>query len=292
MKHNWLRVLGWAAVLLSLAIVGSILWRSAGQLRDLEWRQFLWSGLVGLGLYGISLALQAFVWTGLVSKLSLSSWGWRDVQVYFATHLTKRLPGLPWYMAGRAIIYKKQGRSGEAALVASLLEWGGMFIAASLWAVLGHFGGAWVVLALLGMGALLVVAYRAPSGVPRVGKWELLTRLPVHWLLLAGGGYGFAWFLGGLIMYSLVPSSPRSSMSLIDITSLWTLSGGASMLMAFVPAGLGVREITLSLLLRPHIGDAVALVVALLMRVLFTLGDLVWGGIFWLLARYLGSHSP
>lgn len=284
MKRKWLRALGWVGVLLSLGIVVGILWRSVGQLRELEWRQFLWPGLIGLGLYGVSLALQAFVWTGLVSRLSLSSFSWRDVQVYFATHLTRRLPGLPWYMAGRALSYERGTGRPTAAMLASLVEWGGMLLAAGLWAIVGHLRGMMLALAIAGMAVLLLAAYLGKSRLLWTERLEVVARVPAGWAVLAGVSYTLAWLLGGLILYCLIPLR-ASLISVIDVTSTWALSGGASMLMVFVPAGLGVRELTLSLLLRPHMGDALALVVALLMRVLFIMGDLMWGGLYWLVAR-------
>lgn len=291
MKRNWVRVLGWIAVLLSLAIIGGILWRSAGQLRDLDWRQFLLPGLVGLGLYGISLALQASVWTGLMSKLSLSSWSWQDVQVYIATHLTRRLPGLPWYMAGRMIAYERGSRRSTAAVFATAIEWGGMFIAGGVWVIVGRLEGASRVFAIAGLAALLVAVYLVFRSLSRAEKWGLLTHIPFGWLLLTAASYTCAWILGGLILYCLLRAQV-SSTSLMDVTSAWALSGTASMLMVFLPAGLGIRELTLSLLLRPHVGGALALVGALLMRVVFILGDLIWGGIYWLTARSQSSRRP
>jgi len=290
-RSSWLRWVGWGIVVLSLLFIGGALWVSASQLRNVEWQQFFRPGMWGLLLYGVSLALQALVWTGLASRLSLSPWTWWDVQVYCATHLTRRLPGLPWYIPGRAIVYKRKGRSGEGALVAGLLEWGGMLAAAGVWVVLGRLGWIATVLMLIGAAALLMIAYLVLLKVPYDGRWKLLVNLSPVWFLLAGCSYVFAWFLGGAIMYLLALPLAASRIPLIDVVALWALGGGVSMVMVFVPAGMGVREVTLSLLLKPLVGGASALVIALLMRVLFLVGDLIWGGVFWLSARFLGLHG-
>ena len=291
MRRPWVRLLGWAAIVLSLALIGRILWTSAGQLRDLDWRVFVGPGVLGLGLYGVSLGLQAAVWTGLVSTLSLSVWSWRDVEVYFSTHLTRRLPGLPWYMGGRMIAYEKGSLRSRAALSASLIEWGGMLMAAGVWALVGYLQGVRLALALAGLVALVLAASRILSNWPRARKWVQLDQLRAGPLLLAAASYGVAWLLGGLILHLLVTARIPSA-GLLAVTSAWAVSGVASMVMVFMPAGLGVRELTLTLVLGPQLGDALALVVALLIRILFALGDLIWGGAFWLLARSRSSHTP
>jgi uncharacterized membrane protein YbhN (UPF0104 family) len=294
-QRKWNRWLGWGAVLFSLVFMGVILWKSAAQLRELAWRQFMGPAAIGLVLYGVSLAAQALVWTVLAAKLSASPWGGWDIQVYCTTHLTRRLPGLPWYMAGRALAYREQGRSGEAALAASLFEWGGMFIAAVFWAALGQWGWEGVLVVLLASVILLTLLSLIWRRLPGAKKWQLLVRMPVGWLLLAIFVYLGAWLLGGEILY-LLTRSLEMGLSLFDITPLWALGGGASMMMIFVPAGLGIREMTLTFLLGPYLGEGRALVIALLLRILFTVGDLMWGGMFWwvgwMLAHHLTPNTP
>src|SRR6266540_1736958 len=47
---------------------------------------------------------------------------------------------------------------------------------------------------------------------------------------------------------------------------------------AFAPAGGGARELALVFLLKPSVPTATAWVIALVSRLLFTVGDLAWGG--------------
>lgn len=288
MKRRWLRWLSWVAVVLSVAIMGGFLWASAGQLRQLDWRGFLYPVAVGLALYGLSLGLQAVVWTGLVSQMTGRRWGWWDVGVYYATHLTRRLPGAPWYMAGRAMIYQERDRGGEAALAASLLEWGGMLATAGGWVAVGKRGLAGGLGVGLGL-ALIALAWgrlRRSDRLP--GRVRSLAALSARRILLAWVAYSAAWVLGGAILYLLVRAAmPGTPGNLLTFTSTWAISGAISMLALAIPAGLGIREVTLTALLQPSLGTGLSVVVALLIRALFTTGDLVWGGLIGLLVRGL-----
>ena len=80
--------------------------------------------------------------------------------------------------------------------------------------------------------------------------WLLAVRLGApegRAVLLAVGGYAFAWCVGFLIVLA--------------------------------PAGAGVREVLLVALLAPVVGTAGATAVALVSRVVMTVGDLVMAGV-------------
>jgi uncharacterized membrane protein YbhN (UPF0104 family) len=49
------------------------------------------------------------------------------------------------------------------------------------------------------------------------------------------------------------------------------------MLIVFLPSSLGVREASLILLLQPALPVSMALLIALLIRIVFIFADLVWG---------------
>jgi len=72
-----------------------------------------------------------------------------------------------------------------------------------------------------------------------------------------------------------LPGSPRGLILLT--TGAYALAWSAGFLVLVTPAGAGVREGALVLLLAPAYGSGPALGIALLVRLLATLGDLVWG---------------
>ena len=79
---------------------------------------------------------------------------------------------------------------------------------------------------------------------------------------------------------------------LAEAARIWALTGGiGSLLSVVVPAGLGVRELTLTVLLSPPMSVAEAIVVAILLRILYVGGSLVWGGLLLALARLAGRRQ-
>jgi hypothetical protein len=94
--------------------------------------------------------------------------------------------------------------------------------------------------------------------------WVLAIRLGApegRTLLLAVGGFAFAWCVGFLIV--------------------------------FAPAGAGIRDVLLIALLGPVVGVGGATAVALVSRILMTLGDLVTAGIAaWSGRRSAAAVSP
>ncbi|GAA3444319.1 lysylphosphatidylglycerol synthase transmembrane domain-containing protein [Planomonospora venezuelensis] len=99
-----------------------------------------------------------------------------------------------------------------------------------------------------------------------------------------------AWTVTGWLVYGL-----HLWLVMGDLTgdfSLYLLGAGAyafawatGLLFAFIPAGVGVREGAMLLVLAPTVGTANALVAAVLSRLVFTFADVAWAGLGFLLGR-------
>jgi hypothetical protein len=83
-----------------------------------------------------------------------------------------------------------------------------------------------------------------------------------------------AWLLLGLALYGLIASlSPIGVGQWPAISSSWAASAILSLLVVFVPMGIGVKESALTFLLSPILPTALAAVIAVLARVLTILGE-------------------
>jgi uncharacterized membrane protein YbhN (UPF0104 family) len=279
--------------------------RSAGQLGEFEdWSAFLGGLVIGFLLYPVSLVVQAFVWQLTIVRLAEVKGGWWDLEIYAYTHLVRRLPGAVWYLAGRTAMYRGRGVGAGVTLAASGVEWLLLMLAAALvyvaFTVAGgaSFGAGLTVAAVLLIVAALVIQRSLMAGT-RIRRLPVLRqklenvpleRLPretdiVLWLVL----YGVCYLIGGAILLVLIQGVvPDSTMGLGDATRVWALAGGTSLLFSTViPAGLGVRELTLTVLLAPFASTAAAILAAVLLRLLFISGDLVWGLALWGVARFV-----
>ncbi len=274
-----------------------------------DWRRFLGLFGKGLALYPLSLIAQAICWTLMISTLSHAPGGWQDVEIYAYTHLMRRLPGAVWYLAGRAIKYQARGIGANISLTASALEWMLLLIAAaSIYGVLTlanimPWPAAFVVMIFLaGLGAQL---RKAGPGFRIGSRWlpkKIQDRIAYlqgaglpskHVLVKCGGLYSMAYLIGGVILYiTVLGVEPNSLVTLADAVRIWSLAGGVSFLVSMaIPAGLGIRELALTALLSPFMPKTAALIVAILLRLLFTLGDMVWGGLMWLVAKNLQKST-
>lgn len=305
------RIRQWVSVsvfLCTVAFLVFLLLRSTDELRGLDdWPTYLGVCARGFLLYPISLIVQALIWRMIIVRLGQMTGGWWDIEIYAYSSLMRHLPGMIWYLAGRATMYHTRGVGASVALMASGLEWFLLLVAAALvYGTLSLTGSGMLLISLALLAALIVgtafglrQALLAGTRLPLPGfvrrRLTALATAPVPgaadlalWLSL----YVLAYFIGGWILLLLVRGvAPEVTLGLGAATRIWALTGGVGFLLsAIVPAGLGVRELTLTVLLSPTMSIAEAIVVAVLLRMLYIGGSLVWGGMLWAIARLIRRH--
>jgi glycosyltransferase 2 family protein len=212
------------------------------------------------------------------------------IRVMFVGQLGKYVPGAVWAVAAQVELARDYAvprrRSGTASLVSMAVTLVVGLVAAGVtlpmvsahavrqyWWVLAVTPLAvaclWPPLIKAMLDRALKLARRAPlekpislAGMARALAWTALGWLlfGVHaWLLVSefGGrdGRTFALALGG-----------------------YALAWAVGFLIIFIPGGIGAREVALVAVLAPVMPSASALVVALVSRVVMTIGDLFWAG--------------
>jgi hypothetical protein len=292
--ENWSHKIGdaqkrwrWVGNLLTIAAfvyIAAIFIFGGLNFSDIYWGDFWKPTLIALLLYLLSLLFQYIVWVRLISFHHKASW--IDMAIYSRVLLLRRLPGGIWHWVGRTAMYT--GNSlipGRTTILANFLEWILLLLIAG--AIL--LGGAtnlpaWLRIGLssllVGIGAVLAFAWQP------IHRRVILRALEsLLWLIL----FLLTWLMGGLIVYIYVIAATAGADSgTIDwlySTWAWALTGGSSLLLVFVPSGLGIREITLTWILGPLIGVSNALVIALLIRITFIVADLLWGSLGLLISR-------
>jgi glycosyltransferase 2 family protein len=242
-------------------------------------------------------------WRALLADLGYPLAPRAGVRVFYLGQLGKYLPGSIW----PAVTQMELGRdyrvpqrvSGAAAAITMLLAVGtGLLVAA----VLLPLGGAdvpdqyrWAAAALpvavllaappvlnrlLGMG--LRLARRAPlpaplslAGACRAAAWALV-----------------AWLLYGVQVWLLARQLGAGGLAVLLLsTGAFAGAWSAGFLLVAAPAGAGVREGALILLLGAGIGRPEATVIGIVSRLLFLVADLSWAGVA-LLAGRPGRRRP
>jgi uncharacterized membrane protein YbhN (UPF0104 family) len=245
------------------------------------------------GIYGTFLSWRAGL-TDLGAPLHLAG----GMRVFFLGQLGKYLPGSIW----PAVTQMRLGRdyqvpqraSGAAVVVFMLMVVGtGLLVGVPVIPLLGDGAAAeyhWMVLVL--PAAMLLAA---PPVLNRLIALALRVarRPPLPAPLSSGGilrvaGWSIAaWLFYGVQVFVLARQLGAEGgwLLLVQCTGAFALAFASGPLLLVVPAGAGVREAALLLLLGPTITAPRAAVVAVVSRLLFIVGDLAWGGAAVLAAR-------
>jgi len=252
------------------------------------------TGLVLCGLlYLIALGFSAAYWIWLVRSASETLPVVPGVRGYYLSHLGKYVPGKGWALLMRMSMAADAGCRPAPAFLTSVYETlvtmaAGALVAAALLLVQGGDEGmlwkAGALLVLAGVpilpGVFNRVVERIAGRFQRVG----LTNLPKpgHDALLAGlPGMAVSWFVLGAsleaLLWAMGAVEPFDLHNWFRSTAFVAVSYVAAFI-ASTPGGLGVREFLLAEMLLPQLGPR-AVVAALLLRLLWTLAELVMAGV-------------
>ena len=218
--------------------------------------------------------------------------------VFLVSQLGKYVPGGVWNIVAAAEMGADhripRRRSVSAMLVTLLISivTGLMLAAASLPlappALADRFGWVLFTLPLFVVVLLPPVLGRLVGLALRLTKGEPLER-PLRWrgIGAAVGWQLLAWIVAGVQVWVLAIGVGMTP----DARSLMLCIGGygfawvVGFLVVVVPAGAGVRETILAIMLGASLSTGGVLAVVLLSRVVLTLADLLLGGLGLLLAR-------
>lgn len=247
-------------------------------------------------VYGASLFLLALSWARLAVPVR-SGMVPALVRAYGMSSIAKYLPGNILHFAGRHLAAAGAGVSHKVLLAATLIE-GLLCVVAALAAsacflllasgtklelpVQWH---AWVVsLGAAGVfGTALMVAGGRKLALRR-GLGDVY--LPESRAVLVGAQLAFAFFVvNGLIAASLGHWVVGTTASPAAIAGAALVAWVVGFLTPGVSGGIGVREAVLLVTLKPLIGEVNALSLALLLRVVTTLGDVLFLGATYVFVR-------
>jgi len=304
-NKRWIWVLG-QAVILGLILygiytllapeLGSLSWDDLGRWRP-SWGRLLLSLVMLVGVY----VMHAFLWRRIVVDLGVGRPGARTaVRVYSLAGLGRYIPGKLWQVAGLAMLSAREGMSAGGATAAALLGQFGFLATGLIFvAVILPDWISGTTLYILGFvlvsaAGLIWLLTATPAG-HRGREWirarlgtrsgerlgaalQLADNMRGRDAIAWGVGYGLSWILLGLAFTlfatAFVPEAAAQNQMIAGTVAASYLAG---YLVLVAPAGLGVRELTMTTLLSsiPGFPVAAAVVVAVLSRVWFTLGELL-----------------
>jgi hypothetical protein len=291
-KTRWLiRIVGIVVAVASLATIGYQLWQALPQLRGLEIQ--VAPAALSLILISLNLALAALLWRNTLQRLGGELPIPTTLYIWFVSQIVRYAPGNVWHLLGRVYLTQQQRidtRSSSLSMMFELLHvlTSGLLVATVLLLLWWRDTLAFAALLLFPF----LVCYLFPQ----------LLHYPLTWIMRRRGqdipnlhirrrdlvallpGYVAVWLIYGGSVYLLTASVyPVSLDALPTLTGMYALAWVLGFLSFITPSGLGVREGILSYMLSFVVPVPVAMLLALLLRVWMTAGELLsTAGAVWL----------
>lgn len=258
-------------------------------------------------LVGLLFFLAFWVW--LLNTLGQRPRPSAAVRAYFVGHLGKYVPGKAWALALRTLLVRGDGvRVGVAALTAAYETLTTMASGALLAAVLltweaGREGLVWRALGLLALAGIPILPGVFNRLVRRTAApflrsdAEPLPPLRNRTLFLGLGMTAIGWALFGCSLWAAIEAirpvgDTWSPVPLTRCVAFVAVAYVAGFLALPAPGGLGVREFILQQALEPELGPLQSVVVVLLLRLMWTVAEVVAAAIVWWLPGQPRAVEP
>jgi glycosyltransferase 2 family protein len=227
------------------------------------------------------------------------------MRVFYLGQLGKYLPGTVWPVVTQMRLgrdYRVPPRASGAAFVVFMLMLigTGLLVGVPVIPLLGRDaadGYRWLalVLPLFALALTPPVVNRAMSLALRLARRPPLPApLSLGGILRGAGWAVVSWLCYGTHVYLLAGSLGAGSGALLwlQCTGAFAAAFVSGPLLLVVPAGAGVREAALLLLLGSTVTTPVAAVIAVVSRLLFIVGDLAWSGVAVVATRRVRPPGP
>ena len=289
-------------IIIALLFVGRKIWLASDQLLLHADKPKLVVIVILFGLfYIINDILLAYIWKRLLSwfgdtQVSLKT----CLGIYGRTQIAKYIPGNFLHLPNRHMTGWQSGLSHPAQIGAATYEISGLLVTSGILAVIGLFKlndpetflmPETTILVIITFSIVLITfssLYIVQFFLPRIQginipsrTWaEILKVLLPTWMLY----FGF-FGITGLIIYGIIGALTGKW---FDI-SPWIVfsASGTAWVLGFItpgaPAGAGVREAILILILSKFTGEATSISIALILRMITILGDVG----FYLIAQFI-----
>ena len=278
------------------------------QLRNepIDLGQLDWVSLgIGILFYALTLVVTALYWRSALISLGGQVEPLSAVRAFAFSQMGKYLPGKAMVVVIRAdMVRSEQTRLGAAiaSVFIETLMW--IFVGAQIASAYFLFSGnvgTWLqilALSIMFVSGLITIPPNFKKLARLVGKLKKSTAAAdapeMTWAVFLRGivVLSIAWLVAGLSAFHVVSSIPGSGVLWTDFwlilaaVALTTVGGFVSL----IPGGIGVRELVIIPLLAPRYSTAVALVAALLIRLVWIMSELLVSGTIELLYRYKNSR--
>ncbi len=291
---------------------GLFLWQLWGAFQAIRSNQVVVAkplSLLGALVFSVlATAFQMMGWASLLRQFG-GKLSWLQVLRGFSlSFLPRYIPGSVWgYLSRNEWLKSEHGIDYRVSNLTSILEVafilfsGALVSTVYLETLLGQRLQT-VILLFLCYGALIYLIRRAvvimsgssfPIRIAAIPSGDIVKNIePMVFLLLV---YVMIWLCHGAEIWFVVHSlGGKFQFSLLSCVFVFYVAWSAGFIILFVPAGLGVREITLSILLVstiPYLSHEMATSISVFSRLITLLGEGMWILVNLLLSRFSRRES-
>ena len=264
--------------------------------------------IAAAGIYLLGLFPAGMFWHRLLIILGQDARLGETLRAYYIGHLGKYVPGKAMVVVIRAgLIRGHRVNTGVAAAsvfyeTLTMMSVGAL-LAAGILAVWfrEHLFFCLVAVGLMVAAGLPILppVFRRLARLARVGRYdpliaEKLERIGLGTLLWGVAAMAISWLLLGISFWAVLQAMSVEGAGLTAHLPLYVASVSLAMVAGFlslIPGGAVVRELVLTELIAPHFGSSVALVSAVVLRLVWLGGELVISGILYLILVREGRFS-
>lgn len=267
----WLKLAGGLLGFAGIVFVALRLIEYQDELRQHELPTTFWAVLALLSaVYGLSNSLLAIGWANLLRSRGVAVETLRAIQIYATSQLGKYIPGNIFQFAGRHALGLAAGLPNGALAAAAVLEL--VFLALAGLAlslttgrhILPELPGFWFIAAAVALTAAIGIAIGKFAG--RNGAIAFAS----YFVFLAVSGICFA-----AVFVSLTGEMP-SAAGLAYLAGAYVLAWLLGLVTPGAPAGLGIREAVLTVLLAGMAPASLVILAVLASRLVTVAGDILF----------------
>ncbi len=283
MKTNLKNCFRYSISLIVIFFLIRYLWLNWSQLKTYEFTLNLWYILLSAILSFAFFIFSVYCWKKILIILGNKTSFRQSMKIKLLADLGRYVPGKVWIVFGRLSLGKRYGISRKQSFTGFVIETGINVIAAAIVSVLMLYSlqKSLFYYFLFLIPALLMLLHPrlferlTNFGLNLLNKGRIKVKFRFRHLLLLLVYYILLWLVIGLAFLFLIKSIvPVTFSSYFGITAIFAASWVIGFLSIITPGGLGVREASLSFFLSFYINPALAIVIALVSRVLLTLVEL------------------
>lgn len=229
------------------------------------------------------------IWQIILKYMNINLEFVNGMKIFFYSLLGKYLPGKVWLIAGKVYLSQKHGISKKKVVFSSFIEiFANMLSGLFLFLIAILFEENFqttpnltlVILLLVPILLLLLnpklLVYFINLGLKLFGRETLKIDFTFYQIASIFCYSFFAWLIIGTGFYFMINSFVYISYTKIPILAgSISLAGTIGLLSIFVPAGIGIREGILALLLSNILSSHMAVLSSLMCRVWLTTGEVV-----------------